>query len=211
MDIRNPLNKPTGINMMIEEKRQTYDKLQSMIDEMGDLKDVINNKEALLSILTSDVDRHILCALFEKINKMVAIGKLDQSDLTLLRSGWLVEQLINLESLVNQRGRELFPFEIGDKLNYVSLLRDIPSLNATYANPILVEAINDNKNSNIRSQLLFWTGSGLPLETKLRVAQTFLQAGNTKYVMQILSETTDALQVSREREERYKERQTRTR
>ena len=211
MDNRNPLNKPSGVDMMIEEKRQTYDKLQSMIDEMGDLKDVVNNKEAILSILTSDVDRHILCAFFEKINKMVAIGKLDQSDLALLRSGWLVEQIINLEALVNQRGRELFSFEIGDKLNYVSLLRDIPSLNATYANSILAEAINNAKDSKIRQQLLFWIGSGLPLETKLRVAQTFLQAGNTDYAMQILSETADALQFSREREERYKERQSRTR
>ena len=211
MDSRNPLNRSSEINMMIQEKRQSYDKLENMIDEMGDLKDVIKSKEAIISILTSDVDRHILCAFFEKINKLIAKGELEQSDLTLLRSGWLVEQIINLETLVNQRGRELFPFEIGDKLNYISLLRDIPTLNATYANPILSEAINNAQDSKIRQQLLFWTGSSLPLETNLRVAQTFLQAGNTDYVMQILTSTADSLKMGREREEKYREHQTRTR
>ena len=211
MDGRNPLSRPSGVDWNIEEQRLTYDKLEQMIDEMGDLKRVVNNKQAILSLLTSNVDRHILCAFFEKINKKIATGDLDQSDLTLLRSGWLVEQIINLEELVNKSGRLMFPFEIGDKLNYVSLLRDIPTLNATYANPVLIDAINNEKESKIRQQLLYWTGSSLPLETKLNVAEAFLKAGNTDYVMQILADTTNSLKLSREREERYKEHQSRTR
>ena len=211
MDERNPLKRPSGIDMSIQEQRQSYDKLEEMIKSMGDLKSIVNNKQAVLSILTSNVDRHLLCAFFEEINKLVAMGEITPADLTLLRSGWLVEQIINLEALVNQAGREIFPFEIGDKLNYVTLLRDIPSLNATFANPILAQAINNAKDSKTRQQLLFWTGSALPLETKLKVAETFLKAGNTDFVMRILQDTTYSLTVSREREEAYRQREARTR
>lgn len=211
MENQNSHNRSSGIDMSIEEQRLTYDKLEQMINGLGDLKNVVNNKQVILSLLTSNVDRHILCAFFEKINKMLTTGELEQSDLRLLRSGWLVEQIINLEELVNQSGRLMFPFEIGDKLNYVSLLRDIPSLNATYANPKLVEAINKTTDYKIRQQLLYWTGSSLPLETKLNVAKEFLKNGNMDYVMEILSDTTSSLALSREREERYKEHQSRTR
>ena len=204
MDDRNPLKRPSGVDVTIEEQRQPFGKLENIIKEMGDIKQIIKSKDALLSILTSNVDRHLLCALFDEINREIAIGTIEPSDLTLLRSGWLVEQIINLESLVNQKGRLLFPFEIGDKLNYVTLLGDVPTLNATYANPKLIDAMKNAKDSKMHQQLYFWSDSSLPLETMLRSAEEFLKAGETDFGMRILTHATGLLQENREREERKK-------
>ena len=190
--------------MTTEEQRLSFDKLESIIKEMGDIKTIINSKEVLLSILTSNVDRHLLCALMDEINRGIATGKIEPEDLALLRSGWLVEQIINLEPLVNKKGRLLFPFEIGDKLNYISLLRDIPTLNATYANPKLSEAMKNAKDSKVRQQLYFWTGSELPLETELKAIEELIKIGEIDLGMRLLRSTTNLMQQSREREEQNK-------
>ncbi len=202
MNERNPLKWPSGIDMSIEEKKMTFDRLEEKIKSLGDIKKVVKNKEILLSILTSDIDRHLMCALFEEVNRGILRGDIEEKDLEILRSGWLTEQIINLEELVHQRGREIFPFEIGDKLNYISLLRDVPTLNASYGNSLLVQSIENAKESKMRQQLCFWMGSGLPVETKLNIAKKFLEVGNSKIVMEYLSSATDDLKETRQREEK---------
>lgn len=162
----------------MEEKRMDYYSQLDIIDGLGDLRSVINNEEVMLNLLCSCYDRHIMGALFDKINSALEKGELVPEDLVLFRTGWLAEQIVNLKSNVQKKGRNLFRFEIGDKLNYISEIKDVPTLTASYTNPMLIEAAGQY---GLNNEINYWIGSGtfynLPMETSLSVCDALIKAG----------------------------------
>lgn len=181
----------------------TRDEQIRLINSLGDLKTIINNGTILMNLISSNYDRGMLETLFERVNLALEEGTLKPDDLELFRSGWLAERIINLEGFVKQLGRNLFIHEIGDKLNSVAIIKDVPTLIATYTHPLAIKAAGELKATN---EINKWLDSGsfdfMPLEARLSVCTSLLKAGYTDKATQLLERMRRREEINR----RYNER-----
>lgn len=185
----------------MEEQKMDYYKQIEMLNNFGTPKALIQDEQFLINLISGTNDRHILGTLLDLVNKGIRSGEILPEDLALIRTGFLTDVILNLPNTVKQHDRNLFPFEIGDKLNYISSIEDIETLNASYANPNLISNMTEYPHSEIN----FWIESGtiysLPTETQTKVATEFIMSGNVEKGTEILNMILATL----ERNRRYEE------
>ncbi len=172
----------------IKEPFENYEELTLKVKKLGDITKIINDKNKMIDVLTYSGNKFFLVAFFDEVSRKIANGTIKDEDLMLFRSGWLVKQILNLEKLVKQKGRFLYYYEIGDKLNYISLIKDFDTVNANYTNPILIKKIINNP---YNSELRYWLTSGsiymiLPFEIQRNIAISFHKYGGLEIASRIL-------------------------
>jgi len=163
----------------LQEPFEDNDSLLKKISGYGSIKNIIKNEDILMDILTYDGDRHLLLVFVEQLNNAIYSGELKNKDLNLLRSDWLVRQMLNLEYLVNKNGRSLYIKEIEDKFNYLTLIKDRGGLESIFTNSLLIEQIikkPDNRKYN------YWITSGsiymnMPYNLQKKIAYEFMKKG----------------------------------
>lgn len=181
----------------MEETKRSYEELIRIINSMGSIKEIINSKDLLLQLLTYDGDRHLIAVFYEMLNQSIERGDVLPEDLENLRSGWLADMTIHLKD--NVRGRNLYPFEIGDKINYMSLTKDLESQIATFTRPEIIGAIAGiSPNSN--GELSYCQSSfySLSIDARLRIVEEIFKTGNIEMGMKMLNDIN--LYLERERE-----------
>lgn len=72
----------------------------------------------MLEILTYSGDRHLIGQFYDMLNEAIENKEVLPEDLYYLRNGWLGNYIVNLSEVVEKIGRKIYPFEMGDKLNY---------------------------------------------------------------------------------------------
>ena len=158
------------------EIKQAYPDLLSMIDRLGPIERVATDPNIINQIIAYDTDRHLLCALFDRINEAIEKGKIVPEELAFFRSGEAMDQIVNLKQTIqnfgNDPAREVYSAEILDKINYVSLLKDPESLAACYTHPEIIKALCDEQVENKRD-LVWWSNCGtftnLPREVQITI------------------------------------------
>lgn len=193
---------------MVEEKKLSYEDQRALLSNYGDVRDLINNQDFLVNLLSSEYDRHMIGTLMDMVNEKIDSGELEPEHLNLLRSGFLVERILELPELARNKGRNMFPLEIGDKLNYLSSIHDVDTLIATYANKNLIDEINRSGNSE---ELTFWISSGtlatLPLEVQTVVVEKFIDSKNIDLAERVIKKLNSSLARARKEAEMSKEKQ----
>lgn len=184
---------------MEEKSMSSYEQIK-LIDSFGPIKEIIKNDNLLSNILSSNYDRHMICFIFDKVNKGLEKGEITSEDLSLLRSGFLTKQILNLPSEVQKKGRNLYPFEIGDKLNYMSLIKDTETLNACYTNDTLLKQITETPNNENKYWITSGTFLNLPTETQVKVSRKFLELGNIELASELMEIVESKLENKRHRE-----------
>lgn len=184
---------------MEEKSMSSYEQIK-LIDSFGPIKEIIKNDNLLSNILSSNYDRHMICFIFDKVNKGLEKGEITSEDLSLLRSGFLTKQILNLPSEVQKKGRNLYPFEIGDKLNYMSLIKDTETLNACYTNDTLLKQITETPNNENKYWITSGTFLNLPIETQVKISRKFLELGNIELASELMGIVESKLENKRHRE-----------
>lgn len=179
-----------------EETREHYLDQIEKINSLGSIKEIVNSKELLLEIITYFGDRHLIGQFYDMLNKAIESGEVVPEDLAHLRSGWLGDTLVNLETTVKSAGRMPYAFEKGDKLNYTTLLKDVETQIATFTNSKIIAAF---AGTQYDSQLSYCEQSlsYLSAEAQLRVIEEIMKAGNIEKGMQMLTELNHKLERSR--------------
>ena len=168
----------------------SYYTLLKKIDDFGPLREVINDVENLKEIIIYP-DSGLLLALIEKINYALFNNQLNKNDLNIIRSDFLVNSILNLQEIAN---RKLNYFELATKLNYLTLIKDLNSLEKCFINSNLIETINKNF-SNLEYRYFITSGSmylNLPIVIQNQIAYKFANLKNldySKYIADNISQT----------------------
>ena len=181
----------------VSEVKLPYDKLLEIIDRLGPIESVVNNPIILRMIVGHSADRHLLCALFDRVNLAYSSGRITANDLSYFRSGNLMDDVINLPKTIKAYGddpnRPIYPGEILDKVNYVSLLEDEASLAACYTHPSIISALADEDVPHKRD-LTFWANGGvytnLPSKVQILIAYAVLNLGNVERAKDLLKKSS---------------------
>ena len=188
--------------MLVEEK-QPYDKLLSFIDSIGPIDKIANNPEIIKTILALNIDRHILCALIDRINDALSSGIVLPEELTYFRSGKIMDDIVHLDRTVEEYSRgkrnQLFTSEILDKINYISLLHDDMALAACYTHPEIIDALC-GKNVKNKSELTWWSTCGtfttMPAKVQNRIIASVMEQGDIETAKKLINETCHKMPVS---------------
>ena len=149
------------------------------LKKIGTIKEIINSKEKLLELLSHKEFRVITMFIY-KFNSALKKEEIKEEELELLRSDWLITQIINLDKIVReQQGRELEECEIRDKLNQFTLIKDEKIALNIFANPILIkEILKTPYNYNLTD----WMKSGyihnLPIVIEMKIISAFKLNGD---------------------------------
>ena len=185
----------------MEEIKESYAEQIDRLLQMGSIRDIVNDRVKLLQILTYNGDRHLIAFFYELLNGGLENGLVDPSDLEAnIRSGWLARKTIELkDSLI---GRDPYSFEVGDKINYASLLRDAESQIAMFTQPEIVGAIAGTS-PNSGGELSYCTSSfySWTIDAQLRLIEEVLKLGNREKALELL----DLVNKARERSRKYEE------
>jgi len=180
-------------------KKEPYDELLKKIDSLGPINQIVTNPDTLNRIIAYEGDRHLLCALFDRINEAKQEGLLIDSDLDYLRSGQLMDKIINLDIIAAQYAkRQLDPSERLDKINYVSLINDEQVLAASYTHPAIIDALCGEAHYDKNPHDLVWfkscgTFANLSPAVKSTIVAAVLEKGNIDVAKELLTQTTVGL------------------
>ncbi len=168
-----------NIDKYIKEPFEDNETLLKKIKELGSIKDIIVDKEKLLKIFIYNGDRHLLLLFIEQLNYEIIDKKIKNNYLFLLRSDWIITQMLNLEKLVKENGRNLYANEIADKMNYLTLIKDDVILKSIFTNSNLIKVIIQNPRN---SQFNYWITSGsiymnIPCIIQKQIASEFKKNG----------------------------------
>ncbi|MBQ8892645.1 MAG: hypothetical protein IJ068_07280 [Bacilli bacterium] len=167
----------------------SYNTLLKKIDDYGPLNKVINDINILQEII-SYPDNGLLLALIEKINYALFNNQLNKDDLNIIRSDFLVNSILNLQAITN---RKLNYFELATKLNYLTLIKDLNSLQKCFIDSNLIETINENFN-NLEYRYFITSGSiylNLPIVIQNQIAYKFASLKKldySKYIIKNISQ-----------------------
>ncbi len=186
---------------------EDYDTLQKKVDEYGTIKEIIKSKKKLIDILTYNGDRHLMLVFIEKLNKAIYNNELTSQDLELLRSNWLIMNVVNLKNLIIQKKRELFKFEKADKLKYLTLIKDTEFLIRSFWNQEFIDYLINNEKD---SELYYWIKSGsiymnMPFEIQQGIALIFIKKQKEKLGNYILKTSKEYYDRLNERDEKTKQ------
>ena len=152
--------------------------------------DGMMNKNFLLNLIASE-DRYDFSNFLHEMDRARDMGLLEDDHFALFRNGFVVNQIVKLKDARKVIGRELQPAELLDKVNYLSILRDIESLNTAYTNDTIIDGLCNNDRD-----FSWWftcgTMSNLPIEVRNNIAMKLLSKGEiekAKCVLQTIEYT----------------------
>lgn len=189
--------------MIITERKEHYDDLLKRIDDLGPLKDVINSEQKINSIIAYNGDRHLICALFDRVNEGLKNGLISEEDLTLFRNGTLINSIINLkETTAQYGGREPFAAERLDKINYISLIDDNQTKAVSYTHPKIIDALCLHSDDYDPRDLVWLITSGtfddLSAPVKLTIISTILERDEVDLAKSLLNRSKSNLKTYEE-------------
>lgn len=182
------------------ETKEPYGELLSKIDSIGTIKQVVNSPDMINQIISYNGDRHLLCALFDRINLGIKSGEISEEDLNYLRSGKMMDAIVNLDKTVQQyASRQSFRAERLDKINYVSLLEDPQTLAVSYTHPMIIDALCEQATYDKMPDELTWfqscgTFGSLPKTVQAAIVSSVLTRGNLEIAQKLLKDITSGLQ-----------------
>lgn len=182
--------------MIEKENSEYFDNLLKRIDDLGSIKSVINNEQTLNQIIAYNGDRHLICALFDRVNQGLKDGVISKEDLTLFRNGTLINSIINLKETTEQYGeREPFVGERLDKINYISRIDDEQTQAVSYTHPKIIDALCGESNDYDPKELVWFASCGtfggiLPYSVKSAIISSVLKRGNIEVAQQLLGQST---------------------
>lgn len=179
-----------------EEIRESWQEQEAKINSLGSIKEIVNSKQLLLQIITYSGDRHLINQFYDMLNEAIETGEVLPEDLTHLRSGWLGDCIINLETVLESVERSPYHFEKGDKLNYTTQVNDVETQIATFTNRKVIAAfagVEPNSELSYCEQSL----GQLSLEAQLKIIEEIMKAGNINKGITMLNELTNKLASSR--------------
>jgi len=189
------------------ENRQDYNELLQMIRNMGPLREIIRSEYMLKNIISYNGDRHLICALFDEVNAALENRTITEDDLAVLRSGVLMDMIVNLEKTVQETApRPLFLSERLDKVNYVSLINDPQTLASCFTHPDILAAISGE---NYNRDLAYWVEAGtfssqLPSNVRSLIINEVLKKGNIEVAQRLLEQTSYGVKTLEQMEENIK-------
>ena len=166
------------VKMRRKKKYYSQRTIISIIKKVGTIEEIVVSKEKILMLLSYREARIILEFVYQ-LNSALKNNELTESNLELLRSDWLVTQIINLDKIVKElKGRNLEECEIRDKLNTLTLIKDEQIILNIFANPILINEINRNPYDY---NLTDWIKSGyihnISIITEMKIIEAFKSNG----------------------------------
>lgn len=163
---------------------------------MGVTTNKIKDKTFLLNLIASE-DRHDFSNFLYEVVEDKRNGLLSDDDFILFRNGFVVNAIIALKDSKSSIGRELQTAELLDKINYLSLVPDLESLNVAFTNDTIIDGLCNNDND-----FSWWfscgTMSNLPVEVRNNIAMKLLSRGETEKTMYVLESISRTLKVERE-------------
>lgn len=167
--------------------------LEQKLDNLGSIKEIINNEYFLYAIISYNGDRRLLYVLFNKINKALKDNSINEEDLAFFRSGKLIDAIINLHSTTEYyAGRKPYTSERLDKINYISILEDEETLSVSYTHPRIIDAIcGDTHFDNKSYELIDFIECGiydkLPTTIKQKILLEIQKRNNLEIVEKLSS------------------------
>ena len=114
---------------MKETIKENYFDMEAKIRELGPIKEIVNNPDAIRSIIAYDGDRHYLQAFLETVNNAIDARLVTEEDLRFFRSGEFMDAIVHLEETIEAvNPHEMQTAERLDKINYVSVFKDAKTL-----------------------------------------------------------------------------------
>ena len=170
------------------------------------VRGMLKSESEIKSMILSSGDRHQFSNFLYAVNGMMKQGILNEDDLQVIRSGNLANYILHLKEFA---GRPLQPFEIGDKLNYLTLLNDTETLNAWFLNEDIINNIGEQSKS---SECNYWLQSigSMPIETRTKLAQELIKHGYSEQAMEMLEKINKDLEFQREWEKEKAQSQSST-
>ncbi len=178
--------------------KESYFDLEAKIRALGPIKDIVNNPDAIRSIIAYDGDRHYLCAFIDAINAGLKNGTLTEDDLYYFRNGEFVDSIVHLkETIAEVNPHEMQTAERLDKINYMSLLHDDKTLAVSYTHPEIIAALCDESMGSSADDLVWWSRSGtftsLPGNVQMLIVNEVLKKGNLDVAQELVARSTHGL------------------
>lgn len=130
-----------------------------------------------LKKLICSENRHDLSNFLYAVAEAKKIGYVDDEHFALFREGYAVDCVLSLDQTLKEQGRTLQSAELLDKINYLSLVPDVESLNTTFTHPQIVDGVIKGNRD-----LSWWYSCGtletLPTETKLKFGMKLMESGD---------------------------------
>lgn len=189
--------------MIVKETSENFNDLLRKIDELGPIKSVVNNENLLNQIIAYGGDRHLICALFARVNEGLKDMVISEEDLTLFRNGTLINSIINLKETTEQYGgREPFAAERLDKINYISTIDDDQTKAVSYTHPKIIDALCLHSDDYDPRDLTWFITSGtfdnLSDPVKLTIISSVLGRGDIEVAKSLLNRSKSNLKTYEE-------------
>ena len=178
---------------MKETIKESYFDLETKIRALGPIKEIVNNPDAIRSIIAYDGDRHYLCVFIDAINEGLNNGTLGEEDLHYFRSGEFMDAIVHLdETIETVNPHEMQTAERLDKINYVSVFKDAKTLSVSYTHPEIIAALCGESKDSKPSDLTWWATCGtfgnLPNETQQTIEMEIFKRDNMEVLAKLMSE-----------------------
>ena len=187
----------------MSEQKEQYDALLQRIRNLGPITDVLRSPIMIKQIIAYSGDRHLLCAFFDIVNAELEKGRLTDDDMEFFRSGDLMDAIVNLDKTI-AGARDIFPAEILDKINYVSLIKDPKTLAVSYTHPVIIDALCGKRDTTTyesaryTKDLVWWSKCGtfdtMNPEVKLVIVSELLKNGGASKAQELLEKNHGGLQ-----------------
>lgn len=157
-----------------------------------DVKSVLQSEGSLREVIMSE-DRHDLSNFLWKVRDLTANGGIlpEEDPFRLFRSGYALDCVLGIRTV-----RTPYSAEILDKINYLTLVPDIESLNRTFTDSRLISGVVSND-----KDAAFWFRSGgmfnLPVETKVKMASALIRADAPEKALTALDTVARDLETQR--------------
>lgn len=182
------------------ETRISVQDQRKMFEAMGGVREILHNPTLLSQIVNYNGDRHLIATFIYEVNDRLRDGMITEEDLVMFRNGYVGNLIMELPFTVKRKGRELYNFELGDKLNYLTLINDIESLNMSFLKPELIEAIVKNTST----ELTYWFDQvyRFSIETQVKLANQLLVKGGVEPAKKILGRLSETMARHRKQQEK---------
>ncbi len=177
---------------MKETIKESYFDLEARIRALGPIKEIVNNPDAIRSIIAYDGDRHFLQAFLEAVNNAIDAGQIREEDLRFFRSGEFMDAIVHLdETIETVNPHEMQTAERLDKINYVSVFKDAKTLSVSYTHPEIIAALCGESKDSKPSDLTWWATCGtfgnLPNETQQTIEMEIFKRDNMEVLAKLMN------------------------
>ena len=159
-----------------KEKEEKYEDLIKKLNEIGSIKDILDDMDLINKIISYDGDRHLFKIFIDKINEELEQGKIYNTNLYNF-----TDSIINLDKTTEKYSkRETYISERLDKINYLTNLHDVDSLAISFTHKAIIDALcNKADYDYLPMELTFFTKAyefpkNLPVEVHSLILNTLI-------------------------------------